>query len=171
MSMWQGPCPSPSSSIEPMHVRSPPSQRWQPTKAASCVVLRAPPIDLCFRRVCWSLLKIYQLRSYQKGWLPIRVGSLLFRTRSFGENVWNEVSSTRSDSLLLIPRSTSRIAYPSAGPSSRDSRRTSSEEVHRHGMTRYSNRRADKMIIDGEPRLSDSSGTETSLLSKCRRPY
>ena len=38
MSIWHCRRPSPSSSmIEPMQVRSPPSQRWQPTKAASCV--------------------------------------------------------------------------------------------------------------------------------------
>src|SRR5215210_4432224 len=60
--------------------------------------------------------KLTNCESYQKGWLPIRMGSLLFRTRNLRRNVCNEVSSTRSDSLLLIPRSSSRIAYPSAGP-------------------------------------------------------
>jgi hypothetical protein len=43
--------PSPSM-IEPMQARSPPSQRWQPTKAASCVVLRVhgiPPNSVANR--------------------------------------------------------------------------------------------------------------------------
>jgi hypothetical protein len=53
--------------IEPMQARSPPSQRWQPTKAASCVVLPAPvkdsqpapPID----SIILSYLKIFAFSS------------------------------------------------------------------------------------------------------------
>src|SRR4051812_31850989 len=89
MSTWPRPCPS---MIEPMHVRSPPSQRWQPTKAASCVVLRAPPVDLQNRRGCWSFLKIYQLQELPKRVVPIRMGSLLVgaarnRTEALSHNI------------------------------------------------------------------------------------
>src|SRR5215831_13791285 len=43
MSIWQRRRPS-RSMIEPMQTPSLPSQRWQPTQAASCVVLRAPVV-------------------------------------------------------------------------------------------------------------------------------
>jgi hypothetical protein len=84
--------------IEDMQVRSPPSQRWQPTKAASCMVLHAPPIDsifLQFRRVCWSLLEVYQVRE-----LPKRVA----RPNQYGPHRVALISIIDSDRLRARAR-------------------------------------------------------------------